>query len=380
MLRRGITMTAVLLLSATIPAAAEEVSFPDVVGTTHEAAIVAIVEEGVASGYTDGRFGPADPVTRGQMATFLARALDLPPATDESFPDINGHTHEASIRALAASGITGGFADGTFRPNATVIRGQMATFLTRGFELDPDDTVRFTDIRDTTHEDGINAVAGAGIAGGFLDGTFQPGEPVTRGQMATFLARSLDLVDRAVPPDPAPEPPPAPVPSPSPAPRLPLAPSGTTFGNGVHTDLAPGTYRAGASDGCYWARLSGFGGTLDEIIANEFTFVSTIATIAASDRGFESTACTRWRAVQDTYPERPSRSFGDGSYVVGRHIEPGTYRAGASDGCYWARLSGFGGTLDEIIANEFTFDSTVVTIGAGDLGFQSEGCGSWSRN
>ncbi len=51
--------------------------------------------------------------------------------------DISGNIHEAAIEAIAAAGISGGFSDGTFRPNAPVTRGQMATFLVRATAAPP---------------------------------------------------------------------------------------------------------------------------------------------------------------------------------------------------------------------------------------------------
>ncbi len=178
----------------------------DVSGTTHEEGIRAVIDAGVAQGYPDGTFRPSEDVTRGQMARFLQRALDLPDADPEGFSDVAGTTHEDAVDAVVAAGIAGGFADGTFRPGDAVTRGQMARFLTNGLGLPSDDTVRFLDVEGTTHSDAIRAVSGAGVAGGFGDGTYGPGTVVTRGQMATFLARGLELIDRIAPPE-LPEPP-----------------------------------------------------------------------------------------------------------------------------------------------------------------------------
>ncbi len=76
-----------------------------------------------------------------------------------------------------------------------------------------------------------------------------------------------------------------------------------------------------------------------------------------------------------TYPQ-----FGDGTFVVGKDIQPGTYRTReASSGCYYARLSGFGGTLGEIIANNNTDAPAIVTIAATDKGFESTRCGTWTK-
>ena len=73
----------------------------------------------------------------------------------------------------------------------------------------------------------------------------------------------------------------------------------------------------------------------------------------------------------------PSTVILNGIWIVGTDIQPGTYRAEASSGCYWERLSGFGGTNSDIIANEFSDDAQIVTIAASDAGFNTEDCGMW---
>ncbi len=70
--------------------------------------------------------------------------------------------------------------------------------------------------------------------------------------------------------------------------------------------------------------------------------------------------------------------FGDGTHIVGVDIEPGTYRNAGEGFCYWERLSGFSGELDDILANGILDGvSGVVTIKASDRGFSSQGCGRW---
>ena len=72
--------------------------------------------------------------------------------------------------------------------------------------------------------------------------------------------------------------------------------------------------------------------------------------------------------------------IGDGTFRVGSDIVPGTYHAANPGGyCYWARLSGTGGTLGEIIANDVAAGPAVVTIAATDAAFQSTGCGGWTK-
>ncbi len=81
-------------------------------------------------------------------------------------------------------------------------------------------------------------------------------------------------------------------------------------------------------------------------------------------------------------PTPEPRTFFDGIHEVGVDIRPGTYRLREPAGfCYWARLRGFSGELDDIIANENVVDGYgVVTISRGDVGFESSGCDEWSAD
>ncbi len=158
----------------------------------------------------------------------------------------------------------------------------------------------------------------------------------------------------------------------------------SSFGDGtwrVGTDIAAGTYRnSDSSGGCYWARLSGFGDTLDEIIANEFTYGRSIVTISPTDLGFESNDCGLWSTDLSPITSSPTAPFGDGTYQVGTEIAAGLWRNSTSaDSCYWQRLSGFGGTLDDVIVNDFTDSIATVWIDPGDLGFSAERCGTWTK-
>ncbi len=165
--------------------------FMDVGGTTHEPGIIAVADAGFVGGFTDGTFRPGESVSRGQLATIVARAFDLPPGSSP-FSDVAGTTHEEAISAVATAEIVGGFTDGTFRPGESVSRGQLATIVARAFDLPPGSSP-FSDVAGTTHEEAISAVATAEIVGGFTDGTFRPGESVSRGQLATIVARAFEL-------------------------------------------------------------------------------------------------------------------------------------------------------------------------------------------
>ncbi len=155
------------------------------------------------------------------------------------------------------------------------------------------------------------------------------------------------------------------------------------FGSGkreVGRDIQPGLYRTRkASAGCYWSRLKGLGGGFDDVIANDNTDGPAVVEILPTDKGFDSTRCATW--TKDVSAITANRtSFGEGTFIIGTDLEPGTYRNTGGDSCYWARLSNFEGGLNSVIANDNTQGTTIVEIQAGDRGFKSSRCGSWSKS
>lgn len=170
-------------------------AFIDDETSVHAQAIEAVTAFGYAQGCATGSvyFCPNDPISRGHMATLLARAAALPDASTDYFTDDDGSAHEANINRVAEAGIATGDGAGRFAPQAHVSRAQMATFVVRAADLAPSDVDAFSDDDGNPHEENINALAAAGVTSGTADGRYRPDDVVTRGQMATFLARAFDL-------------------------------------------------------------------------------------------------------------------------------------------------------------------------------------------
>ncbi|MDD9985835.1 MAG: hypothetical protein OXQ31_06175 [Spirochaetaceae bacterium] len=98
------------------------------------------------------------------------------------------------------------------------------------------------------------------------------------------------------------------------------------------------------------------------------------------------TAETRSYPVVRAFPSRESgpslphasSAIGDGAYLVGIDIDPGIYRAPGGSRCYWERLSGLGGELDDLIARDASMNThQIVEIKKTDKAFKSSGCGEW---
>lgn len=169
-----------------------ELPYGDSVSSPFYADIMWLVAEGITGGCAAGAFCPNDPVTRGQMASFLTRALGLPPASTDYFSDDAGSAHQGDINRVAAAGIAAGCAAGRFCPDRSITREEMATFLVRAFELPPSGTNYFSDDNTSIHHAHINALAASGITGGCGPSAYCPKGAVTRGQMAAFLHRALE--------------------------------------------------------------------------------------------------------------------------------------------------------------------------------------------
>jgi len=154
--------------------------------------IVWLRAEGLTSGCTGFWFCPRAPVTRGELATFLARTLDLPPVATDYFRDDDASSHESSIDRIRAAGIATGCAPDRFCPDAAVTRAQLATMFARAFHLPASAEDHFGDDESSVHEADIDRLAAAGITSGCAPDRFCPTATVSREQVAAFLHRAAD--------------------------------------------------------------------------------------------------------------------------------------------------------------------------------------------
>jgi uncharacterized lipoprotein YddW (UPF0748 family) len=181
--------------------------FTDTTTTRHRTAIDCSVWWGLVEGQTATRFAPTAEVTRGQTAAMIARLLRTTgdaPATSPSagFTDTVGHRFEADIDLLTSLGIVTGITTGRFAPDRPVSRAQMASLLVRTFAYGYDrplapGPVPFRDVSaDDVHRGAIGRLVAADITSGVTATTFEPGRPVPRDQMASFVTRSVEILVR----------------------------------------------------------------------------------------------------------------------------------------------------------------------------------------
>ncbi len=218
--RRAAVLTVVLLVATLAPrVVAAELppggTFIDDNLRAQEPFIEAIAAADITRGCNppeNDRFCPDAAVTRGQMAAFLARALDLAATGHDWFGDDDASEFENEINKLADAGITRGCnppADDRFCESAKVTRAQMAAFLHRALDgtiAADGDATPFTDTAGSLYTADIAWLRATGISQGCnppANDRFCPDRLITRGEMAVFLSRGLHLAP-IVPPPPAP--------------------------------------------------------------------------------------------------------------------------------------------------------------------------------
>lgn len=208
------TMAAATAAAGVVPAAVSadsNVDFPDVSDTNdHRDAILELANSGVINGYADGTFRPHEEVTRSQVAVMLAKHLGIEaPANIEAaladYTDVDAdHRYATEIAAVSNAKVFYGNANGEFNPYSSITRQQMATVLVQAFDLDElegaDDHVDInTDSVSKDHVDNVQILANLGITQANDD--FRGKEHINRGQFASFLKLTQDVVDESERPD-----------------------------------------------------------------------------------------------------------------------------------------------------------------------------------
>ncbi len=189
-------LAALLPMSQSSTAFADNHDFPDLPeDNVHRDAVLRLSADGVLRGFEDGTFGPARATTRGQFATYLAGVGGIAPAeAPYDFSDIDGNVHAGNIQALADAGVIGGFEDGTFRPGVALQRNQAASLIARWLELQPIADGPFEDVGGV-HAGNVNALAEVEIIRGRTATTYEPTAPLRRDQTATIAVNAIDTLD-----------------------------------------------------------------------------------------------------------------------------------------------------------------------------------------
>jgi endoglucanase len=180
--------------------------FVDDDGSVHEAAIEWLAAAGVSRGCNppiNDRFCPDQPLTREQSAAFFSRVFGLAAGPPHRFSDSLGSPFAPEIGGMAMAGISRGCdppGNRRFCPTDPITRGQWAAFVVRALDLDRSGAANgFNDTAGHVFESDIAALAQSGLTSGCnppRSDRFCAEEPVTRAQAASFFARISSLIGR----------------------------------------------------------------------------------------------------------------------------------------------------------------------------------------
>lgn len=138
-----------------------------------------------------GAFNPNQSLTRAELAQILYN-LDSYPKGEAIFPDVAAKAWYAkAVNALAATGLVKGYSDGSFRPGNAITRAELVTILARKSGLKWKQGTDFPDAARHWARNSIGLAAEQGWVNGYKDGSFRPNAPVTRAEAVTMVNRFL---------------------------------------------------------------------------------------------------------------------------------------------------------------------------------------------
>ncbi|ACS99750.1 asparaginase domain-containing protein [Paenibacillus sp. JDR-2] len=173
--------------------------FSDIAGHWAAASIRSAVSAGIVNGYNDGTFKPELTVTREEFIAMLMRALKpAEPGADLTFKDHAsiGAWAKAAVAQAVSAGITGGYPDGTFKPGNKISRAEMVVMIAKALKLTiaEEAVTSFSDNADIPAwaRGAVKAVADKGIIQGRLNNRFVPAGTATRAEAITVIMKLLD--------------------------------------------------------------------------------------------------------------------------------------------------------------------------------------------
>jgi mono/diheme cytochrome c family protein len=173
--------------------------FTDISDHWAAAQILDLQDKGYIDGYTEqGKllYKPDRNITREEFVTYLVKSkeLFLSNETSSTMTDVSKSKRKTYIITAIEYRLIDGYPDGTFRPDKPISRAEIAAVLSRSEALaTPDAGLAAAKFKDVTSSHWayalIDAAASAGLFNGYEDGTFRPGNPITRAEAAAVLYR-----------------------------------------------------------------------------------------------------------------------------------------------------------------------------------------------
>lgn len=195
-----LTLVVSLFAGLAVTANAADTGFPDL-STDYWAhdAIVYCAENGIVKGNTDGTFDPEGSIKRDEVAAMLDRAFDAAEIEKVAFKDVTEGWYVKEVLSAAGKGLFVGYPDGTFCPENAITRQDAMIVISRLLNVKGE----AADLKDFKDANAVGSWAVAEVAGvvkagvieGYEDGTLRPTQDITRAEFAKIMFEVLSNLE-----------------------------------------------------------------------------------------------------------------------------------------------------------------------------------------
>lgn len=187
-----LTLTAAMIVPS-VPAMAAP---SDIAGHWAESVITQWQSKGLIQGYEDGSFKPNNTITRAEFVTLMNNAKGFGSEGSINFSDVkNGSWFYSAVARAVAAGYVKGYSDGSFKPGNTITRAEAAVMIANAARLSANEAgaYRFTDVGSIPAwaRGSVGAVVAAGYMTGYPDGSFYANASISRAEAVSSLNRML---------------------------------------------------------------------------------------------------------------------------------------------------------------------------------------------
>lgn len=168
----------------------------DIAGHWAESVITQWQSKGLIQGYEDGTFKPGNTITRAEFVTLMNNAKGFWSEGSINFSDVkNGSWFYSAVARAVAAGYVKGYSDGSFKPGNTITRAEAAVMIANAARLSANEAgaYRFTDVGSIPAwaRGSVGAVVAAGYMTGYPDGSFYANASISRAEAVSSLNRML---------------------------------------------------------------------------------------------------------------------------------------------------------------------------------------------
>lgn len=187
-----LALTAAMIMPS-VPAMAAP---SDIAGHWAESVITQWQSKGLIQGYEDGTFKPGNTITRAEFVTLMNNAKGFWSEGSINFSDVkNGSWFYSAVARAVAAGYVKGYSDGSFKPGNTITRAEAAVMIANAARLSANEAgaYRFTDVGSIPAwaRGSVGAVVAAGYMTGYPDGSFYANASISRAEAVSSLNRML---------------------------------------------------------------------------------------------------------------------------------------------------------------------------------------------